>query len=137
MSYDYDSEYVRNRDNRTKVRNLVFGRESSRDFPRCITCIEKWRLEIVNSEDGTKKMGKCIRGCGQLFELETMRNDETGGNMLTPKYTSKYGSTGKSHSFIVNKGGKKKKGLPYDSVNSQLSEEDRDDIRKSTGINPN
>ena len=137
MSYDRDSEYVRSRDDRTKIRNLVFfGRESSRDFPRCPSCLEQWRLEIVNSEDGTKKMGKCVRGCGQLFELETMRNDETGGNMLTPKYTSKYGSTGKTHSFIVSKD-KKKKRKDIGSINDHLSEEDRDDIRKSLGAEPN
>jgi hypothetical protein len=139
MSYDRDSEYVRSRDDRTRIRNLVgYGRETSRDFPRCPFCLEKWRLEIVNSEDGTKKMGKCIRGCGQLFDLETMRNDETGSTMLVPtKYTSKYGSTGTSHSFIASQGDKNKKRKQTGSINDQLTKEDRDDIRKSLGAEPN
>lgn len=97
MSYDPNSEYVRNRDNRTKINNLLgWGKESDIDFHRCPTCIDHPRLEIVES-DG-KRMGKCIRGCGNLFNLQ--KDEER------PQNTSRFGS--KSHSFIVSKDQKKK-----------------------------
>jgi hypothetical protein len=126
MSYDYSSEYTRNRDNRTKINNLIgFGAEKSQDFPRCPTCIEHWRLEIVNSPDG-KKQGKCIRGCGNLFDLQN--NEER------PKNTSRFGS--KSQSFIITKDKDKntKRKAKFDSPNNELTDEDLRDIRNSGGL---
>jgi len=89
-------------------------------------------LEIVNSEDGTKKMGKCVRGCGHLFDLDKTINEETGS--IAPKYRTKYTSVTKS--FILRKD-HKKKSKQTGSINDQLSDSDRDDIRKSIGVEPN
>jgi hypothetical protein len=128
------SPYENIKNDRVKVNNLVFGGEPKRDFPRCPICIEQWRLELFTSDSG-KRMAKCIRGCGQLFDLETMQNQEDGGTMLVPsKYTSRYGSTQKHSSFIISQG-HKKKSKQTGSINDQLSEADREDIQTSTGMN--
>ena len=126
MSLGEGSDYAKRRDDRTRINNLIgFGAEKSQDFHRCPTCIEHWRLEIVNSPDG-KKQGKCVRGCGQLFDLQ--KDEER------PKNTSRFGS--KSKSFIVSKDKDKntKRKAKFDSPNNELSDEDLRDIRNSGGL---
>jgi Zn ribbon nucleic-acid-binding protein len=134
MSYERDSAYLGMRNNRNKVNNLVgFGVESKIDFPRCPICLEHWRLTVT--EENGIKVGYC-QGCGKTIPLETTVNQETGDNMLTPtKYTSKYGSTSKQHSFIISKD-KKTKRKQTGSINDALSADDIADI-SATGIEPN
>ena len=53
--YDRESSHEQYKRNRYKINNLVFfGTESSRDFPRCTTCLEQWRLDI--KDDGKGKV---------------------------------------------------------------------------------
>jgi uncharacterized C2H2 Zn-finger protein len=125
MSLGEGSDYAKRRDDRTKINNLIgFGSESSQDFHRCPTCIEHWRLEIVNSPDG-KRMGKCIRGCGNLFNLQ--KDEER------PKNASRFGN--KTSSFIITKDkSKDKKKSKFDTPNNELTDEDLRDIRNSGGL---
>jgi hypothetical protein len=122
MSYNIDGQ--KKQDNRVKINNVIIPSGSSRDFPRCIVCIDQPRLQVSNSPEG-KRIGVCVKSCGQTFELEKTTNQETGGSMLTPKYTSKYGSAGKQHSFIVSQNKKKKPG--------EINSDAKSDIRKAFG----
>jgi hypothetical protein len=118
----YDIYGRRKDDNRVRISNIAFTGSSSnsRDFPRCTICLEQWRLHIENSPDG-KKIGVCKRGCGNTFNLEEARNEETGGK----RYVAKYPAVTKS--FILSKDKKKRKP-------SELSEEDKSDLAGLSSI---
>ncbi len=127
MSYDLDGR--RKEDTRVKVSNLAFpsGSDSSRDFPRCLHCIDQPRLQLSKDTNGNR-IGVCVKSCGQTFQLEEKPNEETGRK----HYVAKYPTTTKS--FIASQGDKNKKRKQIGSANDALTEEDVDDLRKS-GIN--
>jgi hypothetical protein len=129
MAYDIDGR--RKEDTRIKVNNMTFpsGR-SGQDFPRCLHCIDKPRLQIQKDTNGNR-VGVCVKSCGQTFQLEEKPNEETGGK----HYVAKYPTNKKD--FIISQPDKNKKKPKFDTPNAQLTEEDVDDIRKSTGISPN
>ena len=84
---------------------------------------------ILKEIDG-QKVYWC-HGCGHSEPLQP-------GNSESGKYKSKYGSPTKSQSFMVSQPRKATKPRKQiGSVNDQLSQDDVDDIRKSTGISPN
>jgi hypothetical protein len=120
---DRASPYYEHMQNKNKINICLWNtlNDSDRDFPRCDVCLERWRLEIITSSDG-KKQGKCIRGCGKVFDLEKVVNTETGNDMLVPQtYTNRYGvPPGKQHSFLISQKDKRK--------STGLSKEDQKDL---------
>jgi hypothetical protein len=109
------SDYVRNRDDRTKVRDCTFNTAySNTNTKHCLTCIDHPRL-MIKEIDGQKKWW--CRGCGNSELVEPGSTENTNS-----KYQSKYGSTKPSSSFIISKDKKKEK-RP-----GELSDEDRSDL---------
>jgi hypothetical protein len=101
------SPYRHIRDDRNMVNNLVW---SSNNSPRtlCPVCFGA-RLTIQDAPDGKGKVGVCVKSCGQTYPLSTEQNQDTGvGTVYVPRYTSKYGSISKQHSFIISQKGKNK-----------------------------
>jgi hypothetical protein len=108
---------------RYKINNLLFAstRGTKISCPFCLC----FRLTLT-MENG-KRVGRCLSGCGQWFDLEKTVNEETGQSILAPtakKYTTKFStSTGGSKTFILSQKSKRetlKKG--------ELSEEDKRDL---------
>ena len=138
MSYSSDrSPHDIDMANRHKVNNIAFTSFSSPPLARCTICLEQWRLDVKDSPTG--KVGICNRGCGATFNLTKINEEEYGGTKYATgqKYTNKFGSaSGSQKSFAISQ---KKRGkrdsspAKYDSVNSQLSEEDREDIHAAGG----
>lgn len=116
MSYDLDGRLKQ--DNRIKINNVIIPSGGGQDFVRCPVCIGKPRLEVRKDANGNR-IGVCIRSCNNTYPLE---EQTTNSSSVNAKYQTKYGASGKQHSFIISKDNKKKK-LP-----SELSAEDVQDL---------
>src|SRR5438128_2707043 len=116
---NYDRNFRRERDSRTKINNLVFTSSNHGNKIHCRTCIEHWVM-ILKEIDGAKKWW--CHGCNQTIPYEK-ENVESSNK----KYTSKFGTaSGQSHSFIISKG--KKKHRPR-----ALSDDDKSNLAAAFG----
>lgn len=118
------SHYNQMKASRLKVNSLLgFGStNSSPNTPRCLTCLEAWKLQISTNAEG-KRIGKCIKGCGQEYVLDSPADQATNS-----KYTTRYGQAqGQKHStFILSQ--------PRRKSNTQAAEDElKEDISKLTG----
>ena len=92
------SPYSHMRDDRTKVNNLTnFNTTSEKQF--CIICQVALRLKEI---DGVNKMW--CHSCNASLPVDST----TPVTDANSKYTSRYGSTGKSNFFIISQNKKKK-----------------------------
>ncbi len=93
------SEYERNKNDRTRVNNLTgFGTPTS-DKQLCNVCQVALRLKQI---DGVNKMW--CSSCNNILPVDSA----TAVTDVNSKYTSRYGSTGKSNFFIISQSKKKK-----------------------------
>lgn len=117
------SYYNQMKVDRLKVNSLLgFGNNfSSPNHPRCVTCIDQWKLVISTNVEG-KRIGTCVKGCGQVYQLDKEQDSASS------KYTTRYGQAqGQKHStFILSQSRRKS--------NTQSAEDElKEDIRKLTG----
>lgn len=113
---------------RYKINNLLFPGTSGTKIS-CPFCL-CFRLTLT-IENG-KRVGRCLSGCGQWFDLEKTVNEETGQSMLAStakKYTTKFGTIGGSKSFIVSQ--KRKKTLKPGA----LDHEEKSDLSAALSSN--
>ena len=93
------SSYERNKNDRTRVNNLTNFGTPTTDKQFCNVCSVVLRLKEI---DGENKLW--CSSCNNSIPVDP-------GNVQTPndsKYTSRYGSTGKSNFFIISQNKKKK-----------------------------
>lgn len=122
--YNPDSPYQQYKHQRAKVYNLVFGRESNLDFPRCSVCLKQWRLHIEKSPDGKSKVGICKQGCGKRHQLDQQKEQ---AKLKLSHYE------GQSTTIVISQKRKGRNKPKFDSVNNDLTEEDKEDIRGAGG----
>jgi hypothetical protein len=125
MSYDLDGR--RKSDNRAKINNMTGGSDAGRDFARCPSCIDQPRLQIQKDANGNR-IGVCVKSCGQTFQLDQVRNEETGGK----HYVAKYPAITKS--FIASQGDKNKQRKQIGSINDELDADTLKDL-SDMGVN--
>ena len=118
--YDRESSHEQYRRDRYKIKNLVFfGTESSRDFPRCTTCLEQWRLDIKDDGKGNK-VAVCVRGCGRTYPLQQEQKQS--------KLNLKHGET-QNAPILISQKSKKKDKPKFDSVNNELDDDSKKELR--------
>jgi len=91
---DHNTIYSQLKRNRKRIGIALWNNNLGLKGPpeaRCEFCLERWRLEIRESPNG--KIGVCIRGCGNTFQL---KRADLKGEILDyikyqPKYTTKFG----------------------------------------------
>jgi hypothetical protein len=87
-------------------------------------CYQSGLGRLIPSPEGKDKL--FCRNCGRTFDKEEINNKGKPAKSLTKPQHSP---------ILISQKSKNKKKPKFDTPNSQLTEEDLDDIRKSTGTN--
>jgi hypothetical protein len=103
MSINRDSPTDRYRRDRLKVNASTFTNTNSNQTTKHCDICPQFRMEIRDTPAG--KCYVCVRGCGQSIPITTSNSDSNDKG----KYQNKYGTaSGRSNSFILSKGKRKK-----------------------------
>jgi ribosomal protein L37AE/L43A len=115
---DVGSEARKIGEQRTKVNVALWSdQQTETDTPRCRTCVDHQKLKLV----GTNWV---CRQCGVETPVAEVKHEK--------KLTSKFPNSGGGNPIIMSqKSEKRKRFASYDSPNSELSEEDKQDLRQA------
>lgn len=111
-----NSELRKVREARDKIGvNLWPDQQVQKYNPRCLTCISHQKLKLEGAN-------WVCRECGTKTPVEQVRHEK--------KLTSKFPSSGSGNPMIISKKDKKQKRFDgYNSVNSDIDDETKNDIR--------
>jgi hypothetical protein len=114
---DVNSEQRKTQEARDKVRVTLWSEQNiEKESPRCKTCISHQKL-ILQEQDWV------CRECGKKTPVAEIKHEK--------KLTSKFSTEGLGSFILSQKGAKRKRLASYDNPNSELSEEDLNDLRNA------
>jgi uncharacterized protein YbaR (Trm112 family) len=124
---DPDSPYYQYKRNRFKVNNLTWN-SSYTERLFCKPCYSSGLGRLIPSPKADEKDKLYCRNCGKSYDISDIDDQQK-----ETKLGMKHGETQNTPILISQKRNDKRK-PKFDSVNNELTDEDKQDIRNSGGL---